>query len=218
MMQRRDEIITATLQLLSTRPANQLSIDEIAEAAGASRALIYHYFRSKELLYTAAVRSACDDLQSRLRLPDVHPFEQLRYAARIYLDFAEDRSADFTALLRGVAQAGEADELASIVEQTRQSIVDLIIDSVGVSHPSTALRATLRGYVAMMEVITLDWLDRRTLTRDQVRRLFVNQLGAVLVATAAEDEELSEVFVRLMATAAPDLLPPWVHGFSGSRS
>jgi len=216
--QRRDEIITATLELLSARPASQLSIDDIAEAAGASRALVYHYFRSKDLLYRAAVRSACDDLRSRLVLPDVHPFEQLRYAARIYLDFAEERSADFVALLRGVAQAGETDELAAIVEQTRQSLVDLIIDSVGVTNPSTMLRATLRGWVAMMEVVTLDWLDRRTLTRDQVRRLFMNQLGAVLVATAADDEELSEVFVRLVATAPAELLPPWVGAITDPRS
>jgi AcrR family transcriptional regulator len=211
-MQRRDEIMSATLRLLSTTPADQLSIDDIAEAAGASRALIYHYFRTKEQLYIAAVRSACDDLKRRLVLPDVHPFEQLAYAARIYLDFAEERSADFTALLRGPARGGgEHDELASIVEDARWFIVDLVVSSIGVARPSPVLRTTLRGWVAMMEVISLDWLDRGDLTRDQVRRLLMNALGATLMVAAAEDEELSRGFAGLLATADTDRLPPWIH-------
>jgi AcrR family transcriptional regulator len=210
VVQRRDEIISATLRLLSTTPSDQLSIDDIAEAAGASRALVYHYFRTKESLYIAAVRSACDDLKKRLVLPDVHPFEQLAHAARIYLDFAEERSADFTALLRGPARGGgEHDQLAPIVEEARQFIVDLVISSIGVQRPSPVLRATLRGWVAMMEVISLDWLDRGDLTRDQVRRLLMNALGATLVVTAAEDEVLSEVFAGLLTTADTDRLPPW---------
>ncbi|MGH3646936.1 MAG: TetR/AcrR family transcriptional regulator [Micromonosporaceae bacterium] len=219
VVQRRNEIVSATLRLLSTTPAGQLSIDDIAEAAGASRALVYHYFRTKERLYVAAVRSACDDLRARLVLPDVHPFEKLQYAARAYLEFAEQRREDFAALLRGPARAaGQPDELASIVEETRQFIVDLVITSIGVTRPTAVLRASLRGWVAMMEVISLDWLERQTLTRDQVRRLIANQLGAVLVAAAAEDEELSSAFARLLATADVDRLPPWVRALARPAS
>ncbi|MGH3717185.1 MAG: TetR/AcrR family transcriptional regulator [Micromonosporaceae bacterium] len=215
VVQRRDEIVSATLRLLSTTPASQLSIDDIAEAAGASRALIYHYFRTKERLFASAVRSACDDLQSRLVLPDVHPFEKVQYAARAYLEFAEQRQGDFVALLRGAARTGgEPDELAGLVEQTRQFIVDLVITGIGIERPSAVLRASLRGWVAMMEVISLEWLEHQQLTRDQVRRLIANQLGAVLVAAAAEDEELSAVYARLLATADVDRLPPWVRALA----
>ncbi|MGH3736946.1 MAG: TetR/AcrR family transcriptional regulator [Micromonosporaceae bacterium] len=215
VVQRRDEIVSATLRLLSTTPASELSIDEIAEAAGASRALVYHYFRTKERLYVAAVRSACDDLRARLVLPDVHPFEKVQYASRVYLEFAERRRDDFAALLRGPGRAaGQPDELATIVEQTRGFIVDLVIDGIGVTRPSAVLRASLRGWVAMMEVITLDWLEHGVLTRDQVRRLLANQLGAVLVAAAAQDSELSEVFAAMVATADSDRLPPWVRALA----
>lgn len=211
--QRRREILAATLRLLSSRPASQLSIDDIAEAAGASRALIYHYFHTKEALYVAAVRSACDDLKSRLRPPQAHPFEQVRLAGQGYLDFAEENKAEFVALLRGSARVGgEADEPALIMEELRQHIIGLVTSSLGVADPSPVVRASLRGWVAMMEVISLDWLERRNLTRDQVRRLLANQLGAVLVAAADDDENLSEAFARAVATADPDRLPLWARG------
>ncbi len=208
--QRREEILAATLRLLAVKPASQLSIDDIAEAAGASRALIYHYFSTKETLYVAAVRSACDDLRSRLRPPPVHPFEQVLFAGNAYLDFAEEHKAEFAALLRGAAGfGGQADELASIMEELRLHIVTLITDSLGIPEPSAVVRASLRGWVAMMEVISLDWLERRTLTRDQVRRLLANQLGAVLVAAAADDQKLSRAFAHAVATADPEHLPVW---------
>ena len=218
MNQRRDEIIAATLEQLSTTPANQLSIDDIAEAAGASRALIYHYFRNKEQLYVAAVRSGCADLKSRLTLPDVHPFEQLRWAAQAYLDFAEERSAVFVGVLRGAGSAGQPDELASIIEDVRLFIVDLITTSLGIREPSPVLRATLRGWVAMIEMISLDWLDKRTLSRKQVRRLLVNHLGAVLAAAAADDPVLADRLAELVATADPRTLSPWVASVRGAAS
>lgn len=211
VVQRRDEIVSATLRLLSITPASQLSIDDIAEAAGASRALVYHYFRTKERLYVAAVRSACDDLRARLVLPDVHPFEKMQYATRVYLDFAEQRRDDFAALLRGPGRpGGQPDELSSIVEETRTFIVDLVITSLGITRPTEVVRASLRGWLAMAEVVSLEWLERQALTRDQVRRLIANQLGAVLAVAAMEDEELSAVFARHVATADIDRLPPWV--------
>ena len=211
--QRRAEILAATLRLLATKPASQLSIDDIAEAAGASRALIYHYFSTKEALYVAAVRSACDELKSRLEPPQVHPFEQVLFAGNAYLDFAEEHKPEFVALLRGAARfGGQADELASIMEELRLHIVELITAGLEVENPSAVVRASLRGWVAMMEVISLDWLEHHTLTRDQVRRLLANQLGAVLVAAAVDDDELSRAFARAVATADPEHLPVWAKG------
>ncbi|MGH3344990.1 MAG: TetR/AcrR family transcriptional regulator, partial [Carbonactinosporaceae bacterium] len=55
---RREEIIACALELFSHHPAEHVSIDDVAEAAGASRALVYRYFGSKPDLYVAALRSA----------------------------------------------------------------------------------------------------------------------------------------------------------------
>src|SRR5436305_732256 len=52
--ERRDELIAAALDLFSHRSPEDVSIDDVAEAAGASRALVYHYFGGKQELYVAA--------------------------------------------------------------------------------------------------------------------------------------------------------------------
>lgn len=61
--------MAAALELFSTRDAEDVSIDDVASAAGASRALVYHYFGGKQELYVAALKSAAAQLEARLRPP-----------------------------------------------------------------------------------------------------------------------------------------------------
>lgn len=64
--ERRDELINAALELLSSRAATEVSMDDVAASAGASRALIYHYFGSKQELYLEALHRAAGDLTALL--------------------------------------------------------------------------------------------------------------------------------------------------------
>src|SRR5262249_52259078 len=63
---RRDELIEAALDLLSQRGPEEVSVDDVAQAAGASRALVYHYFGTKQELYAAALSKAAAELTRRL--------------------------------------------------------------------------------------------------------------------------------------------------------
>jgi len=54
---RRDAIITATTELLSTREPAQIHMREIAAASGVALGTLYRYFPSKELLYAHCVAS-----------------------------------------------------------------------------------------------------------------------------------------------------------------
>ena len=55
---RRDELLRACLQVIGTQPWDEVSMADVAAAAGASKPLLYHYFSTKSDLYLAAVRSA----------------------------------------------------------------------------------------------------------------------------------------------------------------
>ncbi len=50
------------MRLLATRSLEELSIEMLAEEAGISRGLLYHYFGNKQEFHTAVVRRAADDL------------------------------------------------------------------------------------------------------------------------------------------------------------
>src|SRR5690606_33424180 len=54
--ERRRQILDAARALLATRPYNEVSMADLAEAAGVARGLLHHYFGSKRDLYLAIVR------------------------------------------------------------------------------------------------------------------------------------------------------------------
>ncbi len=71
--ERRQQLIGVALDLFSRRSPDEVSIDEIASAAGISRPLVYHYFPGKLSLYEAALQRASDDLAGRFVEPREGP-------------------------------------------------------------------------------------------------------------------------------------------------
>src|SRR3954449_10581647 len=148
---RRDELISAALELFSDRPPEDISIDDVADAAGASRALVYHYFGGKQELYLAALHSAAQRLSDLLEPPSTgRPIERLAVSLHRYFDFVEDHAAGFVALLRG-GPAYRAGEIGEIVDGIRQLLLTRILTEMGIAEPGPVLRLTLRSWLASVE-------------------------------------------------------------------
>ena len=54
---RRNELLALGAEVFGQRPYDEVRIDEIAERAGVSRALMYHYFPDKRAFFAAVVRA-----------------------------------------------------------------------------------------------------------------------------------------------------------------
>ena len=67
--QRRDEILDAASALLAERPYDEVSIEDIASAAGVTRGLVHHYFGGRNELYLALLRRLGSQREDELRLP-----------------------------------------------------------------------------------------------------------------------------------------------------
>jgi TetR/AcrR family transcriptional regulator len=78
-------ILAAAEELFARRGFDTVSMNDIAESAGVSKANIFHHFESKNALYLAVVRNACADSIDRL--------QQLQHADGAI----PERLADFTA-------------------------------------------------------------------------------------------------------------------------
>ncbi|MFC4054282.1 MULTISPECIES: TetR/AcrR family transcriptional regulator [Actinomadura] len=195
--ERRDELIEAALQLFSTRSPEDISIDDVAAAAGASRALVYHYFGGKYELYLAALGSAAKQLSVLLEPPtEGKPLDRLRISLSRYFDFVESHAAGYTALLRG-GPADRSGEVGEIVDGIRQLLLDRILHSLDVVTPSPVLRITLRSWMAAVETAGLDWLDNRDVTRPQLEALLVDHLVVMFHAAGRHDPGTGELFDRL---------------------
>ncbi|WP_336214602.1 TetR/AcrR family transcriptional regulator [Nonomuraea sp. LPB2021202275-12-8] len=190
---RREELMAAALELFSTRDAEDVSIDDVASAAGASRALVYHYFGGKQELYVAALRSAAEQLEARLRPHDGgRPLDELASGLKRYFDFVEEHAAGFAALLRG-GPANRAGEIGEIVDGVRQRLFRLIQRQMRVEDPSPVLRTTLRSWIASVETAGLDWLEHRDVERATLEKMLVDQMVALLGVAAGYDADVNRL-------------------------
>lgn len=100
--ERRAQLIALGLEQFSDRPYDEVSIDEIAAAAGISKGLLYHYFPTKRDFYAAAIGEAARHLLETTQTPDTVPaLERLRAGIGAYLAYVEQHGAAYTALFRG---------------------------------------------------------------------------------------------------------------------
>ncbi|SDN72280.1 TetR/AcrR family transcriptional regulator, partial [Allokutzneria albata] len=175
--QRRDEIVAAAQRLFGTRPTEDVTIEAIAAAAGASRALVYRYFGGKQQLYLHALLAAVDDLARVIEPPPGPPLSRLRFAVSGYLDFAERHAHGYVALVRGATHSAEA---AEIVDRTRELIAELAFEGLELDRSQPRPRLLLVGWVAAAEAMTLHWLEHREIARDDLAKLLIENLLAVL--------------------------------------
>ncbi len=88
--QRERDIVDATRALFDERGMQDAPIEEIAQAVGIKRTVVYRHFATKEELFILAVTRYLDELADRLREavdPDDAPHDQLRRITEAYADF-----------------------------------------------------------------------------------------------------------------------------------
>lgn len=90
---RRNELLTLGAEVFGQRPYDEVRIDEIAERAGVSRALMYHYFPDKRAFFAAVLRAESERLFEATNAPPkpgLGLFDQLREGVIAYLRYYEE--------------------------------------------------------------------------------------------------------------------------------
>ena len=188
---RREQLLAAGAELFGRRPYDEVSIEEIAAAAGVSKGLLYHYFPTKKDFVLAALHRGEREL-GELTAPDpaLPPAEQIGAALDRFLDFVEEHAAAYMAIFR--SRGGGDPEIEAALEQNRQLRLNALIDSLAsweaapVEVKRTPLLETaLQGWVFFVEGAVLRWLERRDVGRVELRRLLQQTLIGSLVSSAA---------------------------------
>ncbi|MET7432009.1 MULTISPECIES: TetR/AcrR family transcriptional regulator [Streptomyces] len=200
--ERRQQLIGVALDLFSRRSPDEVSIDEIASAAGISRPLVYHYFPGKLSLYEAALKRASADLASRFAEPHEGPLgaRLLRVMGRFF-DFVDEHGPGFSALMRGGPAVGSTTTNA-LVDSVRQAAYDQILSHLGVAEASPRLELVVRSWISLAESTALIWLDGRRIPRAELERQLVHDFAALAAVSAAYDEDLA-VLLRTMVKGEP---------------
>ncbi|MFF8945857.1 TetR/AcrR family transcriptional regulator [Streptomyces sp. NPDC014864] len=202
--ERRQQLIGVALELFSRRSPDDVSIDEIAAAAGISRPLVYHYFPGKLSLYEAALKRASEDLAGRFVEPREGPLgARLLRVMRRFFDFVDEHGPGFAALMRGGPAVGSSTTNA-LIDSVRQAAYDQILSHLDVTDPSARLELVVRSWISLAESTALIWLDGRRIPRAELEAQLVHDFGALAAVSAAYDEEMGAVVRRMLADEPAD--------------
>ncbi|MBD0747005.1 TetR/AcrR family transcriptional regulator [Streptomyces sp. CBMA152] len=205
--ERRRQLIGVALELFSHRSPDDVSIDEIAAAAGISRPLVYHYFPGKQSLYEAALRLAADDLAGRFVEPREGPLgaRLLRVMGRFF-DFVEGHGPGFSALMRGgpAASAVGSTTANAMIDEVRHAAYLQILAHLDVQDPPARLELVVRSWVSLAESTALIWLDGRRIPRAELELQLVHDFAALAAVSAAYDAEMAAVVLRIIANEPTD--------------
>lgn len=154
---RRNELLALGAEVFGQRPYDEVRIDEIAERAGVSRALMYHYFPDKRAFFAAVVRAEGERLfeaTSTPPEPGQSLFGQLRAGVLAYLRYDEEHPHGAWAAYMGLGRTDPVLRGVDDIDNDRQA--DRIMGGIrdAVSEPLDAkverdLRATVYGWLAL---------------------------------------------------------------------
>jgi AcrR family transcriptional regulator len=153
---RRNELLALGADVFGQRPYDEVRIDEIAERAGVSRALMYHYFPDKRAFFAAVVRAESERLFEATNAPpdpEQSLFDQLRAGVMAYLRYDEEHAHGAWAAYIGIGRSDPVLRGIDDIDNDRQAnrIMGRITEAVGLEMDSKVerdLRITVYGWLA----------------------------------------------------------------------
>ncbi len=180
--ERRAQVLEVALAEFSQRSYDEVSMDDVARAAGISKGLVFHYFPTKRELYAATVGYAADDLVGRvIAAGGKNPLERLVAALDAYLDYVETHAGAYVGLMR--SGVGADPDVAAIVDRARDVLLTELTGEIPI--PLTPLLSVaLRGWIGFVEALALAWAQERGTDRTTLRNLSVSVLVATVQAAS----------------------------------
>jgi AcrR family transcriptional regulator len=181
--ERRTQLLDLGVGLLATRSLDELTIDVLAEEAGISRGLLYHYFGNKHDFREAVVRRAVADLVEQTAPPEGgEPLERLLASIAAYVDYVVANYQGYVSIVKGAAGGNES--MRELYEEARSALTERIFteDAQGDIIPDTpAARLMVRAWSAMGEELVLTWVaDPAGVTREQLLEAMTASLPALV--------------------------------------
>ena len=91
---RRAQLLSVGARFFASHPYAEVLMEDVAEQAGVSRALLYRHFPSKQALFAAVYQQAADRLLAETRFdPADSLVDQLTQGMDVHLDYFVDRKS-----------------------------------------------------------------------------------------------------------------------------
>ena len=178
--QRREQILDAANALFAERAYDEVSIEDIASAAGVTRGLVHHYFGGRKEVYIALVERIGAHREDELR-PPVGRSARARVADDVsrWLDWTEANRTIWLATLGRGEDIADPDASGVVVDLVRRAVALVAARHAEIAEDSPRLRYALECWTGLNRAATRRWLTGEA-TRDATHELIASTLEHVL--------------------------------------
>ena len=178
---RRRQLLERGAELFATHSFAELSMARIAREVGISKALLYHYFPSKQDFFVATLQLGAQEIARRTEPdPDLPPLEALAGSLDAFLGWIEENELAYRKLMESV---GSVPEVQALLDEIRNSTSTRILDGLDAGDPPPPkMRTAAHAWLWFMDGAILDWLEHRDMTRTELRDLLLGSLAGSLTA------------------------------------
>jgi AcrR family transcriptional regulator len=157
---RRRQLLDVAQEVFAEQGFHATSMDEVAEAAGVTKPVLYQHFDSKRLLYLELLEDVGRQLLDAITLATAaaqSPREQVENGFAAYFRFVHEERSAFRVLFGGGARRDEefADTVRTVEVAIAEAIAALIETDIDTEHR----RLLAQGIVGLAESTARHWMD-----------------------------------------------------------
>src|SRR5215217_4770780 len=177
---RRDQILEAAGALFAQRPYDEVSIEDIASAAGVTRGLVHHYFGGRNDVYVALLERLGAQREDQLQ-PPAGRSARARVADTVsrWLDWTEANHTIWLATIAHGEDIADPEVRRVVADLVRRAVALLTAFHADIARDSPRLRYALECWTGLNRTATRRWL-RGEATRDATHELLASTLEHVL--------------------------------------
>ena len=178
--QRREQILDAANELFAERGYDEVSVEDIANAAGVTRGLVHHYFGGRKEVYIALLERLGTMREEQLP-PPVGRSARARLGDSVsrWLDWTEQHRTIWLGTLGRGEDIADPDIRAVVLELVRRADAIIAAQHADIADDTPRLRYALECWTGLNRAATRRWLQGEA-TREQTHELITSTLEHVL--------------------------------------
>jgi AcrR family transcriptional regulator len=180
--QRSEQILETANALFAERGYEEVSVEDIASAAGVTRGLVHHYFGGRKDVYIALLERLGAMREEQLP-PPVGRSAHARVADSVsrWLDWTEANRTIWLGTLGRGEDIADPDIRAVVLDLVRRAVAILAAHHADIAEDSPRLRYALECWTGLNRAATRRWLQGEA-TREATHELIASTLEHVLRA------------------------------------
>ncbi|MEU5878807.1 TetR/AcrR family transcriptional regulator [Spirillospora sp. NPDC047279] len=184
--ERRNQLLDIGAALFATRPYEDVLMEDVAERAGVSRALMYRYFPGKREFFAAIFQRDSDGLLAGAAADPALPLaEQVAAGLDAHIDYFVRNTEAALAVNRGPLSGDPL--IQGIISGELAELRRRMLDAAGLDGPAREHASiALHGWLLFVRGVCTDWIEHQAISREDLREMCLRTLTAALALTPAD--------------------------------